>query len=337
MNNNKPTPRLRPINKTILLTGAGGVALPMLINILQSKGYRVLSADMDPLAVGLYKADKGFVIPAGTSKDFLPAIKNICKTEKVDVFIPLVDEELEESIELEKENVKVILPQKKFVTSCLDKYVLMQELKKNNIPVPVTCMLGENAEHIPFPRIIKPKTGRGSRGVEIIKNQEEYDAVFKKLESKRNYFLVQECIQGTEFTVSVVVWKDGNVQAVVPKEIVSKKGVTKIAVTRFNKNIENVCLDIQKKLKANGPFNVQLCLDPKTQTPFIFEINPRFSTSITLTIAAGIDELNLLIEQALSGTSPQKQLPWKEGVVLMRQSLDNFMNESDFNTKQHAL
>ena len=56
--------------------------VPALIESLRKNGYRVLAADMDSTAAGLYCADRGYVIPAGTTPDFLSAIRNICKKSR---------------------------------------------------------------------------------------------------------------------------------------------------------------------------------------------------------------------------------------------------------------
>jgi len=319
------------MKRTILLTGAGGVAIPFLITSLRNKGYRVLTADMDGQAAGLFIADKSFVIPAGASLEFLPALRSICLRENVDVFIPLVDEELVAAIELERDGINVILPNIEFVKTCLDKYALMQSLYRAGISVPKTYLLHDAFDYTScvFPMIIKPRVGRGSRGVCKVNSQEEIEKYLKNTHYTSESLLLQEYILGPEYTVSVVVWRDGNVQAVIPKEIISKRGITRLAVTRYNKLIEDLCILVQEKLHADGPFNVQLCLDDNGQ-PYIFEINPRFSTSVTLTMAAGIDEVGLLVDQAISGTIPTHKLAWKEGVVLMRSSQDTFVDHGDF-------
>ncbi len=79
---------------SVLLTGAGGAAVPGLIEHLHAGGYSVVAADMDPYAAGLFLADKGYVIPKADSAEFLPAIRAICRKEQVAVIVPLVDEEL---------------------------------------------------------------------------------------------------------------------------------------------------------------------------------------------------------------------------------------------------
>ena len=314
-------------HKTVFLTGAGGAAVPGLIRILKSKGYRVLAGDMDPHAVGLYTADQGFQLPQGDSQEFSEKLKELCQREKVDVLIPLVDEELLASAALGNKSLSVLLPDTKFIELCLDKYKLMHAFEKSGIPFPKTKLASEDVNELKFPIVAKPRVGRGSRGVEVFQSLEQFNSYCRILPSPAD-ILIQEYIDGPEFTVSVCVWRDGKVQAVIPKEIIKKQGVTQLAVTRKSNVIEEVCIKIQEQLRADGPFNVQLRLD-KQGVPFVFEINPRFSTSVSLTIASGFDELNYLVDRAL-GVRSSQTIIWKEGVVLLRQTLDEFIAEDQF-------
>lgn len=315
---------------TVLVTGAGGASVPTLIESLLKKNYRVIGVDMDPFAIGLYVADKGYVIPAGMSPDFLPVLRDICMKESVKAVVPLVDEELVSSFGLEHDGIVVLLPRPEFVAMCLDKFVLMKQLKAVGMGIPETRLVTEGYAGIRFPVIVKPRRGRGSRGIGIVDSEENLNSFIKASPYAPNELLIQEYIDGVEYTVSVVVWRDGEVQAVVPKEIISKRGITRIAVTRRNPKIESLCIKIQEQLKADGPFNVQLRFNASNGEPFIFEINPRFSTSISLTIASGIDELEGLLSQALYGRSSVKFGNWQQGIVMMRKTVDEFMSESDF-------
>lgn len=320
---------------TVLLTGAGGAAVPGLIERLRNSGYRVFAADMDQYAVGLYLAHRGFVIPAGTSPDFLPVLRDICLRHAVDVVVPLVDEELLSALELEKDGIIVLLPRREFVSVCLDKLLLIQRLEAADIPVPNTRPAESGVGSLTFPLVIKPRRGRGSRGLGIVESEEELESFLDASSYSTNKeLLLQEYIEGTEFTVSVVVWRDGEVQAVVPKEIILKRGITHLAVTRRSPEIERVCRRIQENLQADGPFNVQLKVDRHTGKAIPFEINPRFSTTISLTIAAGVDELEGLIIQATRGKDKYQFEGWKEGVVLLRRTLDTFIDESAFHERR---
>lgn len=318
-------------NLTIALTGAGGPAIPGMVDTLRkglSKEYnlKILGLDMDPNAIGFFLVDKGITIPAGNSDEFTQKIKNICSEEKVDVFISVVDEELESCLELENQGIKVIQPEKEFVKLCLDKQKLMQRMKDESLPyIPTISATDIDFSIIKFPAILKPRTGRGSRGISIVHDSEQLKNSIQKSNYSLDNLIIQDFIEGPEFTVSVIVWRDGKVQNVVPKKIISKIGITRQAITEYNEKIHTACVNIQNKLKANGPFNVQLKLDKNSGEPFIFEINPRFSTSITLTCAAGVDELTGLVLQSL-GKEFKLDNPFKEGVLMYRRMQDIFLN-----------
>ena len=316
--------------KNIMLTGAGGPAMMGMINILKEWGYRVIAVDMQRFASGFFLADSAYVIPAGNDPKFLSCIMKICVSEKVDAVISVVDEELPHLYELESLGIMVIQPELNFVKFCLDKYRCMNDLRSMELNAPQTWMLEEiqNINDI-YPLFIKPRFGRGSRGCKKVNSKAELDIFLSQTNYTPQQLLAQTFITGTEFTVSVVVWRNGVVQAVVPKEIISKVGVTKAAVTKYNLEIERLCKLIQEKFAANGPFNVQLILD-KEGIPWVFEINPRFSTSITLTNACGLDELGGLLSQSLFGYESYSFQNWKEGIVLIRHTKDQFISLSEF-------
>ena len=305
----------------VLLTGAGGVAFPYLVKSL--RGFKVVAVDMDEFAVGLYLADKGYVIPPGDSPAWGSAVSKICRDEKIDIVVPLVDEELLPALELQ--GVSVLLPRREFVQTCLDKYRLMRVLDT----APKTILASEN-HSFGFPVIVKPRRGHGSKGVSLARTEQELSHALENVDPAAT--LIQEYIEGEEYTVSVVLWRDGEIQAVVPKEIICKRGVTRLAVTKRNKQIDKLCFDIQGKLKADGPFNLQLKID-KNGNPRPFEINPRFSTTATLTIAAGVNEVGGLITQAL-GDGGRISNQWSEGLVMIRQTADKFISADVFKEKQ---
>ena len=316
-------------NKTVLLTGAGGPASAGMVSVLRKWGYRVISVDMRPFSPAFYLSDKAYLVPAGDSPNFLVRLEEICNKEHVDAIVSVVDEELLHTLEIKKKGIQIIQPRSEFVKLCLDKYHCMNELRKKGINAPLTWLATEIPADAPYPLFIKPRVGRGSRGIGKINSHSDLVRFLDKSTYSPLSLIAQPFIPGAEFTVSVVVWRDGDVQAVVPKEIISKVGVTKLAVTRKNHKIYDLCLAIQKEFRADGPFNVQLALD-KTGEPLPFEINPRFSTSTTLTMAAGVDELGGILSQALFGKESHQFSDWKEGVVLVRHTTDQFLSEEDY-------
>jgi len=88
--------------------------------------------------------------------------------------------------------------------------------------------------------------------------------------------------------------------SVVPKEAVRKEGSTVTGVTRRCGAVAESCRAIHETLRPKGPINVQqIVADGVAHT---IEINPRFSSTSCLTAAAGVDEFDLLIRDALGAS-----------------------------------
>jgi carbamoyl-phosphate synthase large subunit len=315
-----------------VVTTAGSAPTPGTILHLREHGFRVVATDVDPAAPGLYLADRGYLVPPGDSEAFLPRMRSLCAEEQAMAVVPLVDEELVRVGELTKDGVSVLLPRLDFVTTCLDKYVLMQRLEDVGIGVPRTWLASEwptsAADTSPGGLIVKPRSGRGSRGVTVVDSSRDMARVVSESGYAADELIVQERVIGPEYTVSVVVWRDGDVQAVVPKEVLLKQGVTKYAITRRNDEVTRTCRAVQTALRADGPFNVQLCLDGRGR-PRVFEINPRFSSTAALTAAAGVDEITGLLRQAVCD-GPRLADRWREGVAMVRRWTDEFLPEEQF-------
>lgn len=303
--------------KTIFMTGGGGAGTIAATAFLKKTGkYRVILGDMDKWAAGLKFADKAYILPAGKDEQFINVVKKIIAQEDVDVFVPLVDAEILKCYQLKTYFPKLIilLPEYYFAKTVLDKWLLIGKLKDCHLPCPETHLFSHGCEGVDYPLIFKPRMSCGSRNVMEINSHEQRDACKILSGLSEGEILLQEKIKGKEFTVSVVVNKKGEVLAVVPKEVIYKRGITITAITRRNIDIQNLCKQIQKELKANGPFNVQLILRDDG-IPIIFEINPRYSTTIALTMAAGINEIDVLVEdRAYSG----EMLPFKENLIMSR-------------------
>ena len=315
--------------KTILLTGAGGSGTIYIIKSLIKK-YRIIATDMNKYAAGLYFADKGYILPSCTDQKYLKKLDQIIKKERVDVVIPLIDEELLaiRRYYQNKKNPKVLLPKEDFIELCLNKWKLMNALRRAGIPCPETYLL-KSFKQLPkslFPCIVKPIVSRGSRGFQYLNNKDDFKKYLQNSSYKKKDLLIQEPVKGREFTVSTVVSWRGEVLQVVPKEVILKKGITKIAVTRRNQKIKEVCQKVQKEFKADGPFNVQLIIDEKTKLPKIFEINPRFSTTVALTMAAGVNEVDLLIERLFGKKTAKPR--FKENLVMTRYEDQYYLPES---------
>lgn len=313
---------------TIAFSGAGGAGTIYAIRKLRPR-YRIVAMDMNPSAYGLKLADAAHTVPAANAPGYIGALAGILKKENVAVYIPLIDEELLPMKELGRKlpRLKIIMPSHGFTRICLDKYLLANTLAENGLPAPKTFLLSEFAAgQLPYPFIIKPKTGRGSRGFARINNAQEFGKAVAAI-SDRTRWLAQEELNGTEYTVSVVVSQKNKVLSVVPKEVIEKKGITRIGVTRRSEAIAGLAKAIASKLSPRGPFNIQLMLTKRGPVPF--EINPRFSTTTSLTMESGVDEMGMQIEDAL-GKKVKPNFKFRENLVMDRYGAKEFLDEKEW-------
>lgn len=313
------------MKKKILISGLGGSLFPYL-NEKISTIYDIFYVDSDPLLAKLYPNYKFFHAPNVTSDEYENFIKNIILSNNIQYYLPLIDEELL----LSKNKIDgfngviVIAPSKNFITLSLDKYRLMIELSKLNIST-INSHKGNNFKWDGTSIFVKPITGRGSRGIRKINSKLELDAYYLLEKYEPENILIQELIEGTEYTVGVTVNDLNQLLSISIKKIIKKKGITQVAVLTENDKIYNIIIELVENLKPCGPINVQLFLTNDDEVK-IFEINPRFSTTTIMSYEGGVDEISLFINQ-LGKVQTNSIIQPKSGIVLHRRWESVFYNE----------
>lgn len=281
------------MKKKLLISGAGGSLFPYLFKKLEAR-YELYLLDSDPMVPQWYPDQKIFTVPLVSDECYESEVIKIIEKYDIDFYIPLIDEEILKAINISKQiDVKVLAPSKEFVALALNKFHLMHTLSEHKISTIETIMADEFSDQIPYPVFLKPNIGRGSRGIKKINNHKEFEAYFELEDYTKDEVLVQPFIGGDEYTVSVTVNNLNKLIAIVPKRVYIKKGITKHAQSIKDDKIEKVCRKIVEVLKPKGSFNVQLKV--YHDAIYIFEINPRYSTTLVLSIESGINEIDFNI------------------------------------------
>jgi carbamoyl-phosphate synthase large subunit len=298
----------------ILITAAGGSVytsiLPQILNLKYfNKCYLI---DMDNTHMSKICDNKTIFFiksPSGNDPEYKDFIRKLLKEKEINFCLPGADEELLCFVELYNElnNFKLCAAKNhNFVKKCLNKTETIKILNKYNFNTPKLIKfitLGYiHDEDIVF---VKPNVGHGSKNTYKLTRHELLNYINCGIIKVADYCF-QEYIKGIEYTVSVLN------KIVVPKRIIKKKGITISAITEKNQLIEKTCIDIVNKLKPNGPINVQGFI--RNDEFYIFEINPRISTTSILTYAAGINE----IACGLGIEKEENQDPVKYGVEMHR-------------------
>jgi len=280
----------------VLFTGGGGAGTEALWKLYESR-YEIHFADADldtinPIVLPEYRHQ----IPWASESNFFEKINFICKNLDIDVLVPSVDEELVILARYSDQLLptKLMLPDLKYVESMLDKLLMARYLEKECIPVPLTFPLNEDFLDISYPCIVKPRKGRGSRGVKVFNTRDEVLSFKKTMGLSAKDFIVQNKINGQEYTVQMAANENGQLSAVVPVKVGIKQGITISAEVENEVNVIEACRLIHQSCPTKGCYNVQLILtDNNVVMPF--EINPRISTTYCLVVAANVDPIEIFL------------------------------------------
>lgn len=271
----------------VLITPAGSrIAIPIIKFLKKTNKIKVISADIDKLAAGLYLSDKGYLIsPFSKEKKFLSDLKKIIIKENIDILIPALDPLLIKFARLEKYfqklGIRILVSPLSTLLITRDKWKTYQFLNKF-IPMPKSFIKKENI-NLSYPFFIKPRLGSGSLNVFKINSREELDFYFKRIKKP----IIQEYLEGREYTVDCLTDLEGKLLFCIPRErLETKAGVSIKGKIVKNKKIEKIALKISEKLKFRGPFFFQL-KENREKVLMLTEINARFGGGMPLSCAAG--------------------------------------------------
>jgi carbamoyl-phosphate synthase large subunit len=144
-----------------------------------------------------------------------------------------------------------------------------------------------------LPLFIKPRVGRGAVGAFPVQTQRELSFFLDYVQDP----VVQEYLSGPEYTIDVLCTALGQPLSIVPRErAVIRAGVIDRGRTVNLPSLIRLAQQVCAVLPFAGPINIQCRM--RGETPVVFEINPRFSGGIPLTIAAGADFPAMLVRMA---------------------------------------
>lgn len=290
----------------VLITAAGGDIGIGAIQSLQKASHETIAVDMNPHGAGLYIADHGVCVPAASDNEWPTAMTRVVKEYNVDIVIPLIDQELQEIDRLQSalpNDIPVIVPRRGLIEKTVDKKEMYEYFRKHGLRIPETSVadthsgLFESQSKEPA-KIVKPRYGQGSRGVQVIHTSDDLREYIDESEVDQSNLLVQEFINGPEYTSNVTVTNDNRLLSIVTKEVPERNNYTALGITRDNPTVYEACMEAFEALEPAGPMNVQHMLD-EDGIPYLIEINPRFSGSSCLTVEAGVNEFDLLVRNAL--------------------------------------
>ena len=131
--------------------------------------------------------------------------------------------------------------------------------------------------------------------------------------------MVQEFVEGTEYTVDVMVDFKGNIKTIVPRmRIETRAGEVSKGVTVKDDLIINAVEGVVNLLpQPVGCLTLQCFKKNNGEITFI-EINPRFGGGIPLSIEAGANFPLWAIQAAKGEVFMDQDYSWKENLTMLR-------------------
>lgn len=283
----------------ILITGCGGDIGQSIAKIL--KGHElintVIGTDINSITPVKFMIDKFFVVSPCSSADYLSDLNKLVIENEIDLILPCSEVELRF---FNRENVygylfdkPLIMANKMAMDVGFDKFLTSQFLKDNGMPYPETDILAK-VKNPAFPLLIKSRNGSGSKSLFILHDLTDFEYYQKKFPD----FIAQELVgkDNEEFTCGLFRSKAGEIRHITYRRKLTG-GFSGYGKVEENEDIDKVLKLVAEKLQLIGSINVQLRFSKNG--PCIFEINPRFSSTVLFRHMMGFEDVIWSIEDSV--------------------------------------
>jgi carbamoyl-phosphate synthase large subunit len=259
---------------------------------------RVIATDVNAYSPAVHLADRAYGVPLATDPGYIDTLLDICKEEQVRLVVPTIDDELtvfgEARERFRQIGAFAACSPSSTAAACNDKYETCVRLRALGIPVARTFLPHELPSSVEFPLFIKPRVGRGAVDAHFVRDGRDLAFYLGGIDEP----IIQEYLSGPEYTIDVLCDQRGRPISIVPRErVVIRSGVIDRGRTVKSRPLMELAERVCDAFTFTGAINIQCRM--RGGDAAVFEINPRFSGGIDLTIAAGADFPNLLVQMAL--------------------------------------
>jgi hypothetical protein len=296
----------------VLILRAGSSPGNNLIRSLKA-GYpslAVVGCHEDRFVLKKSPADRNYLVPPPTQRDFPRALRKIIEAERIDLLIPTDDASVGTISRLRgRIPCRTFLPGRSVIERCQDKYALTAFLRRRRIPAPLTHPVSDLADVERLFRRFPSRSrlwcrirkGTGSFGAIPVRSPEQVRSWIRYWQRMRGVparaFTLSEYLPGRDFCVQCL-WKSGVLvltkmaERLVYVDTGSPSGVSStpaLARTALEPHVVEVCADAIRALdaRASGVYFLDI-KEAADGAPCITEINAgRFATITNIHDLAG--------------------------------------------------
>lgn len=312
----------------LLVTGVGSNIGQGILKSLAAANIAcdVTGTDVYPYAAGSAWCSRSYTVPFAKDPAFVPSLIQILRSNEIQLV--LIGSEMETHVlshakaQIESETrARIVVSDPDMIDACGDKWGVAQLFKKAGLNHP-DSLIDMSLRHDfikkhGYPVILKPRLGWSARSVVKVEAPDVLDYCATHTPDP----VIQEYLEGEEFTCAVVFDRDGNYcdHVVMQRDLLN--GTTYRARVVFRSDIDDYVSRFSKTVKLRGSINIQLRVT--SRGPVAFEINPRFSGTTAIRMRAGFNDVAAVVNHMLGGAPIVKMHPrpvrvlryWEEMVV----------------------
>ena len=285
---------------------------------------RVVATDMSILAPAIYEADIFYIVPRITEIGYLDVVLDICKKEKINAVLSLIDPELsllaKHANEFKEIGVTIVGSSYDLCEMCLDKWQMYNWLTDHGYKCAKTYIDKEafykdlEKGLISFPVFVKPICGSASLNISKVYDRETVDLLFKHSDN----LMIQEFLQGQEIGADVYIDMISKevVSIFTKKKIVMRAGETDKAVSFKDPKLFELIERFVNEAGFDGQIDIDIFdIDGKY---YISEVNPRFGGGYPHAYECGCDHMSLIKNNLLGAENSRNVGQYDNGIYMMK-------------------
>ena len=283
--------------KKILVTGIGGGVGQGILRNLRGEQFdiAIVGTNTAAISAGNHLCDAVHVVPYAYDPAYVQTINMIVERERIDLIIPSTDYETY-YLMVAQDQIPATIAASPADTSrmCLDKYLTAQHLSGHDLPFARSSLPSDYTGG--FGRIVvKPREGRGSRNIHI-------DPLDPR--AFGDDYLVQEYLDGEEFTTAFYVRRDGTLHGLITfvRELEQGNTARCEVVQSHDDELERMIRALISKFAFRGSCNLQTRATAHGVIPF--EINCRISGTNSIRAQFGFRDVAYTVQEYLYNQVP---------------------------------
>lgn len=285
---------------------------------------QLVATDLSPVAPALFFADKTYLVPRVTDQGYFDRILEICEESEIKAITTLIDPEIEIQARHRKELLSIgvlpLCPAEWTAHLCFDKYEMFRHLRSKGVRTVLTYNSleafnsGLEKGEIAFPVFMKPISGSGSVGIGRCNSMEE---VVEKWNDGKFTYIIQELMTGGDCDADVYVdcISHKPVSIFSKKKIESRIGGASKTISYKDPKLFAFVEEVCSVLELNGPCDMDFFI--KDGEYYLSEINPRFGGAYLHAYGAGVDFIQLIMNNIHRIENKSIIGQYEEDVIMM--------------------